>query len=165
MADNPNGFWKPGSPGLDIGDIVDIVGKVVDLPFVEIAPLLQEAGVTSQNGTATNGTALGPVRTPGGCGQPVTAAFTTKTINKAPRGYVMVDTTGDGRSDTAMLKAHARHCGYWRPAAKPPISAKNWKALRRANTAARQVKRVATVTNKITHSIFPRRASAKKGRR
>lgn len=60
-----------------------------------------------------------------------------------PRGYVAVDTDGDGVNDACMEKTLAKKYGYWKPRPKPPISGWDAKAIRRADAARKRVKKLA----------------------
>lgn len=63
------------------------------------------------------------------------------TINRAPRGYVIVE--HEGRK-IAMLKEVARKFGYWKPAAKPPISATEYRQAKAAGRVANKVARLSS---------------------
>jgi hypothetical protein len=68
-------------------------------------------------------------------------------VARPPRGYVTVMYAGQ---KLFMLKGCARDLGLWKPRPKPPISTKNWNALKRARTAQRQVDRAAETAASIT---------------
>lgn len=65
---------------------------------------------------------------------------------KAPRGYVIVEYNGQ---KVAMLKEIARKCGYWKPQAKPIMTAAEGKCLRRAARLTKKVDRIAKMSNAV----------------
>jgi len=67
-----------------------------------------------------------------------------KVINSAPKGYVIVEAGG---RKVAMLKEVARKFGYWKPRSKPPISASDWKNLKRAERTRNKAKKIAQTAN------------------
>ena len=72
-----------------------------------------------------------------------------KTYYRAPRGYVIVK-DASGRA-FAVNKKIAQQFGIWRPAAKPPISATDWKHYRSA-------KRIEKKLLKISHEAHRKHA-------
>lgn len=74
-----------------------------------------------------------------------------KVINTAPPGYVVVTLPSGAKK--AVLKTVARKFGLWKPRSKPPISASDWKKLKRAEQVKKKAKRIGKtagfkVTNK-----------------
>lgn len=65
------------------------------------------------------------------------------TIHRAPRGYVIVEYPENSGRKMAMLKTVARQFGYWKPAAKPPISATEYKQAKAADKVGRKLMTVA----------------------
>lgn len=65
-----------------------------------------------------------------------------KVINKAPRGFVIVDMP-DGSGKKAVLKSVARKLGLWRPRKKPPISASDWSKLKKVDRIKKKAKKIA----------------------
>lgn len=64
-----------------------------------------------------------------------------KTYVRAPRGYVIVrDASG---RPFAVLRQIARQFGIWKPAAKPPISATDWKHYKRNKVIERKLVKIA----------------------
>jgi hypothetical protein len=66
---------------------------------------------------------------------------TFKQIAQAPPGYVIVKCPNTGQK-LAMLKPVARALGLWKPRRKPPISAKDWNCLKKADSTIKKLKRV-----------------------
>lgn len=64
-----------------------------------------------------------------------------KTYVRAPRGYVIVR-DANGRA-FAVNKAIARQFGLWHPAAKPPISATDYKHFKRNKQIEKKLKKIA----------------------
>lgn len=62
---------------------------------------------------------------------------------KCPKGYVAVDLDGDGEAEVCMMKPLAQKMGYWKARPKPPISGWDAKAIRRAASAKKRVKKLA----------------------
>ena len=64
-----------------------------------------------------------------------------KTYVRAPRGYVIVrDASG---RPFAVLRQIARQFGIWKPAAKPPISATDWKHYKRNKQIEKKLVKIA----------------------
>lgn len=61
---------------------------------------------------------------------------------KAPKGFVIVDMP-DGSGKKAVEKTLARKCGLWKPAPKPPITASEWKTLKKADRVKKKAKKIA----------------------
>ena len=69
-----------------------------------------------------------------------------KTFHRAPRGFVVVyDQVGD---PYGLPKQLARAYGLWKPAARPPISATDWKAFKRAASVGKKLKSIESMSNK-----------------
>lgn len=64
-----------------------------------------------------------------------------KTYYRAPRGYVIIK-DASGRP-FAVNKAIAKSFGLWRPAAKPPISATDWKHYKRNQVIEKRLRKIA----------------------
>lgn len=60
-----------------------------------------------------------------------------------PPGYVAVDLDGDGVKDACVLKGVARSMGLWKSRPKPPISGYDARAIKRAESAKKRVKKLA----------------------
>lgn len=82
-----------------------------------------------------------------------------RTYVRAPRGYVIVR-DAQGRP-FAVLRQIARQFGLWRAAAKPPISATDWKHYKRNKQIEKKLIKIARPALR-AHS---RPAAAKKGRK
>jgi len=68
---------------------------------------------------------------------------------RAPAGYVVVrDANG---KPFPMLKAAAKMMGLWRPAKKPPISVRDWSALKRANSTVNKIKRIVKMAENVSN--------------
>lgn len=80
-----------------------------------------------------------------GCQMTVPVRFEQRA--RVPRGYVVVNWQGQ---KIGMLKAAARACGLWKPSKKPPISAKDWGCLQRANRVVNRIEKVVTMSNNVT---------------
>lgn len=62
------------------------------------------------------------------------------TIHRAPKNYVIVEKDGQ---KVAMLKVIAQKFGFWKPSAKPPISATEYRQAKAAGRVANKVERLA----------------------
>lgn len=63
-----------------------------------------------------------------------------RTYYRAPKGFVIVhDTNGD---PFGLPKNVARAYGLWKPSAKPPISATDWKAFKRAKSVSKKLNKI-----------------------
>lgn len=85
----------------------------------------------------------------------------------APPGYVIVrppTSTGAPGAPVAMLKRVAMTCGLWKAPSKPPIAAKDWKALRRAAAVTRKLDTVVRTANKVTGRPDLRRVRRSSGK-
>lgn len=162
MPDSPD--FTGSGPGLDWRDFVD--------PALEIGGAVYDwATGGNGNGVAAPG-AIPPTvaaprtapRTNGGasgqaacCGQTM-VPIAYKQIASCPPGYVAVDTSGDGRTDACVIRSCARQYG-WRPAAKPPIKASDWKGLRKAASTIKKLDRVVKMGNAVVGKKPYRRTS------
>lgn len=73
-----------------------------------------------------------------------------KVYYRAPKGYVIVkDVNGKAY---AVNKQVAKMFGLWKPAAKPPISATDWKHFKRNKTIEKRLKKIAGPTLRKTTS-------------
>jgi len=83
------------------------------------------------------------LRTLNGCVVPeAVVAPQVALVNRAPAGYVIVECNG---VKVAMLKEVAMKMGKFKRRPKPPISASDWKSLRKAETVKKKAKRIASV--------------------
>lgn len=63
-----------------------------------------------------------------------------RTYHRAPKGYVIVhDEKGD---PMGLPKQLAKAYGLWKPSAKPPISATDWKAFKRAASVSKKLNKI-----------------------
>lgn len=88
-----------------------------------------------------------------------------KTINRAPRGYVVVypdDPSGRTGTPVAMLKSVARSCGYWKPTPKPVMTSSDMKTLRKADRLQKKVDRIAKMANSVGGKAPLRRVRGKR---
>ena len=69
----------------------------------------------------------------------------------APPGYVMVSNPITGQR-AAVPKAMAIKAGLWRAHAKPPISVRQWHALKHAKAAIKHLHKVEKAAHIITHA-------------
>lgn len=78
-----------------------------------------------------------------------------KQYYRAPKGFVVLkDQVGDAY---AIPKALAKMYGMWKPAAKPPISVRDWHHLQGANRVVKKLKAVEKVAKHIANFHSPRR--------
>lgn len=74
-----------------------------------------------------------------------------KICYRAPRGYVIVhDSSG---RPFPLLKKIAQQYHLWKPAKKPPISVRDWSALKRADRTIHKMKKIVTMTTRIEHHV------------
>lgn len=66
-----------------------------------------------------------------------------RTFYRAPKGYVIVRDPATGQYYGAVRKDVARRAGLWKPAAKPPISATDWKHYKSAKRVEKKLKKIA----------------------
>lgn len=80
-----------------------------------------------------------------------------RTYYRAPKGFVIVhDSNGD---PFGLPKNIARAYGLWKPSAKPPISATDWKNLKKSITVSKKIKKIsADVDRHLTKKSSPRRS-------
>lgn len=65
---------------------------------------------------------------------------------RAPKGFVVLyDQAGD---PFGIPKQMAKAYGLWKPAAKPPISATDWKSFKRAASVGKKLKRIDSMAQK-----------------
>ena len=81
------------------------------------------------------------------CNLPVLVAPAQKVINKAPRGYVIVEDPMNPGQKVAMLKSVAKACGAWKPRAKPFFTASEAKTVRKAARLQKKGDRLAKMLN------------------
>lgn len=83
-----------------------------------------------------------------------------KIYYRAPRGYVIVkDATG---RPFAVNKAIAKQFGLWRPAAKPPISATDWKHYKRNQIIEKRLRKIAAPALRKTRKATTTTATGRK---
>lgn len=66
-----------------------------------------------------------------------------KIYYRAPKGYVVIK-DASGRP-YPILKAYARSMGLWSPQKKPPISVKDWTALKAADRTSKKLRKIANM--------------------
>lgn len=82
---------------------------------------------------------------------------------RAPRGYVIVRDP-DGQP-YPVLKSIAIKFGLWRPSKKPPISVRDWQALKRSDRTIKKLRKIVTMTSRVDkHVSKGGKVSFKKGR-
>lgn len=94
-------------------------------------------------------------------GLPLMVYPDTRERVEAPKGYVIVTHPVTGEK-LAMLRGAAQRAGLFSPRPKPPISAGDAQAIRRAARAQRRVKKLAT---NVGYSCTPKGGSGKFGKR
>lgn len=123
----------PGGSALDNafdwGDLGDWIPGIGDDDPVQAPP--------SGNGV------LGP-----GCNIQLVVPGKVRPVHTCPPGYVTVQNSNGVKS--CMLKPHARMCGLWKPKRKPPISASDYRTIRRAASAQKRLSRVVKMADKAT---------------
>jgi len=82
-----------------------------------------------------------------------------RTYYRAPPGYVVVR-DANGKPFPVMKKA-ARMMGLWKPAKKPPISVRDWSALKRANSTVKKIKQVVKMAENVANFKAQRKRPAK----
>ena len=99
-----------------------------------------------------------------GCNLQVMVAPHQKVINKAPRGYVIVETENAAGVPVkvAMLKPVAQSCKLWKPRAKPIMTASDAKTIRRAASLQNKVDRLAKMSNSLCSKAPLRRTRSKR---
>lgn len=75
-------------------------------------------------------------------GMPITAAASLETRIKCPSGYVAVTDRNTGARG-CMLKGVAIRMGMWKASPKPPISVRDWNALKTADRVAKKLENIA----------------------
>lgn len=158
------------------GDVVDVAGDVKDLlggGGGGTPPLVTYGNVPPSNGSASvadnpwvpnvieglynpgvNAPAVANGRGPStmaGCDLYLPVKQAMRLV--APPGYVVVrPPTRDGSPPVprAMLKRAAVSCGLWKAAAKPPIKAKDWRCLKRANAVVNRIDTIVKMSNTVT---------------
>jgi len=81
-----------------------------------------------------------------------------RTYHRAPKGFVIVkDEKGD---PMGLPKQLARAYGLWKPGAKPPISATDWKAFKRAATVSKKLNKIHSDGQKYLTRKSPSRRGA-----
>lgn len=114
---------------------------------IAATPPVYSGPVMTGTGPAVPSTPAGRAMAAGAGELALTLPVEYSYIARPPRGYVTVMYAGQ---KVFMLKGCARDLGLWKPRPKPPISTKNWNALKRARTAQRQVDRAAATAASIT---------------
>lgn len=85
-----------------------------------------------------------------------------KTYVRAPKGFVVLrDASG---RPFAVQKEIAKFFGLWKPAAKPPISATDWKHYKRNKQIEKKLKKVAAPVIREARASARRSATTKKRR-
>lgn len=112
----------------------------------------RQVGPVPKHGARTSGVAGTPPSTASrvdprtGC--VITLPLEVVARAKCPRGYVAVNDPETG-ARVCMLKGAARSCGLWKAPKKPPISTRDWDALKRASSTIKKVDRVVRMSNEI----------------
>jgi hypothetical protein len=75
----------------------------------------------------------------------------------APPGYVMVTHPISG-GKLAVPKSMAINAGLWSPHKKPPISVRQWHALKNAKSAIKQLRRVEKAAHIVQHATTHRKS-------
>jgi hypothetical protein len=115
--------------------------------FADVEQFFRGQNVMSDGGSGGNGLAQTTQQLVGS--NQIVMEPGKKTINTAPPGYVVV-TLPSGQKK-AVLKSVARKFGLWKPRSKPPITASDWKKLKRAEQVKKKAKKIAqTADFKVT---------------
>lgn len=90
-----------------------------------------------------------------------------KTKVMAPSGYVMVRNPLDPSQQIAVPKRIAQMTGLWKPHAKPPVSVRQWHAIKNAKIAIKHLKKVEKAAHIVTNAVGHHKTAkvAKKGHR
>lgn len=86
----------------------------------------------------------------------------------APSGYVMVHNPLDRNQMIAVPKRIAQMTGLWKPAAKPPVSVRQWHAIKNAKIAIKHLKKVEKAAHIVTNAVGHHKTAKvhhKKGRK
>lgn len=83
-----------------------------------------------------------------------------RTKHIAPPGYVMVRDPMNPANQAAVPKSMAIKAGLWKTHAKPPISVRQWHAIKNAKTAIKHLHKVEKAAHIVTHATH--RAPAQK---
>ena len=75
-----------------------------------------------------------------------------RTKHIAPPGYVMVRDPITHTTQVAVPKSMAIKAGLWKPHAKPPISVRQWHAIKNAKTAIKHLHKVEKAAHIVTHA-------------
>lgn len=70
---------------------------------------------------------------------------------RAPRGYVIVRDP-DGQP-YPVLKSIAQKFKLWKPAKKPPISVRDWQALKRSDRTIKKLRKVVTMASRVDKAV------------
>lgn len=81
---------------------------------------------------------------------PTLPANQMRVYHRAPPGYVVV-THPVTKQKFAMLKAVAKANKLWKPSPKPPISVRDWRALKRSNAVVNKIKKANKMAKKIAN--------------
>lgn len=96
--------------------------------------------------------------TPAGC-PPATMAPTVTQRTHCQPGYVAVEWPKGSGTRVCMRKELARAYHLWKPARKPPISVKDWRALQRADRTVRRLDIVVKKSNNVVGKHKMRRCA------
>jgi hypothetical protein len=148
-----NGTYTGSGPGLDWEDVFYYGGKIVD--YLQDDP----EGVVGPIDSMTQ-PVEGPMGGPpavasanGDCCPTMLPVQVVPRVARPPKGYVTVQprmSNGQRGAKVYMRKAMARSCGLWKPRAKPPIKAGDWRCLKRASSVVKTLDRVVAMSNKVT---------------
>ena len=72
---------------------------------------------------------------------PIVTETMTATVNRAPKGYVIVTNPFTGEK-VAMIKEIARKFGFWKPSKKPFLTAGDMNAIRKADRLKKKAQRI-----------------------
>lgn len=81
-----------------------------------------------------------------------------KTAVRAPKGYVVIRDM-QGRP-FGVNKQIAKSFGLWKPKKKPPISVRDWEALKRADRTVKKLKKVVKKSKAVSFPSTRRKAAA-----
>lgn len=70
---------------------------------------------------------------------------------RAPRGYVIVRDP-DGQP-YPILKSIAQKFRLWKPGKKPPISVRDWQALKRSDRTIKKLRKIVTMTTRVDKHV------------
>jgi hypothetical protein len=169
VSAGPGGSDNPGAVAAGLGGGIMPDNNGTSTAGEGIIPGRQWWDITESSAPEVS---VGPVSNIPGTGSEYPGCKITLPVSQrsryyAPPGYVVVrprDASGREGPPVAMLKRVAITCGLWKASTKPPISAKDWKSLRRAAAVTRKLDTVVKTANRVTGKADLRRVRKSSGK-